>query len=264
MPTVGEIEQALYELAPGEFAMEWDNVGLLVGDPLAEVSRVLVALDVTEDVVSEALDRGCQLIAAHHPLMNCKWLPVQNVRQDTPQGRLLRRLIQNDIAAVCMHTNLDAAWGGVNDALARALEVVDPGPFNHENVGRCGRLAYGPVPLQEFVQRVSETLGCNGVRYADGGRPVENVAVGGGACGDFIDAALAAGCDTYVTADLSYHQFLDAKPKGLNLIDAGHFPTEDVVCPVIIDALRARFPGLSVEKSASHREVIQYYVQQNM
>jgi len=261
MPTAYEIEQALYDLAPGEFAMEWDNVGLLVGDPGQEVQRVLVALDVTEGVVSEAEERGCQLIAAHHPVMNCKWLPVQTLREDTPQGRLLRRLVRSGIAAVCMHTNLDAAWGGVNDVLANTLEVVDPGPFNHENVGRAGRLAYGPVPLEEFVRRVSEALGCNGVRYAGAGRPVENVAVGGGACGDFIDAAIAAGCDTYVTADLSYHQFLDAPYKGLNLVDAGHFPTEDVVCSVMVNFLRERFPGLSVEKSVSHREAIQYYVQ---
>ena len=90
---------------------------------------------------------------------------------------------------------------------------------------------------------------------------VRRVAVGGGACGEFEDDAIRAGCDTYVTADLSYHQFLDAAGKGINLIDAGHFPTEDPVCEKVIMYLTDRFPELAVTKSASHREVIQYYVE---
>lgn len=261
MPTVLEIEQALFELAPKELAMDWDNVGLLVGSPDREVSRVLVALDITQGVVEEAVRKRCQLIAAHHPVMNCRWLPVQTLREDTPQGRLLRRMVREDLAGICMHTNLDAAEGGVNDALARTLEVIDPGPLTPEHIGRVGRLADGPVSLAEFVRRVASRLHCGGVRYADAGRPVSRVAVGGGACGDYVDLAVAAGCDTFVTADLSYHQFLDAGPKGINLIDAGHFPTENVVCPVIAAELRKRFPELYIEKSDSHREVIQYYVE---
>ena len=261
MPTVREIEQSLFDFAPKELAMDWDNVGLLVGDPDREVSRVLVALDITEDVAAEALEKHCQLIVAHHPVMNCKWLPVQTLREDMPQGRLLRRMVREDLAGICMHTNLDAAVGGVNDALAEALGVVDPGPLTPESIGRTGTLSCGPVPLGEFVKRVSAALGCSGLRYADAGKPVHRVAVGGGACGEYMDLAIAAGCDTFVTADLSYHQFLDAKPKGINVIDAGHFPTEDVVCPVILSELRKRFPALYLEKSASHREVIQYYVE---
>ena len=90
---------------------------------------------------------------------------------------------------------------------------------------------------------------------------VGNVAVGGGACGEFEEDAIRAGCDTFVTADLSYHQFLDAAGKGINLIDAGHFPTEDPVCEKVITYLTDRFPELAVSKSASHKEVIQYYVE---
>ena len=103
--------------------------------------------------------------------------------------------------------------------------------------------------------------GCNGVRYADAGKPVHRVAVGGGACGEFEDAAIYAGCDTFVTSDLSYHQFVDAKMKGINLIDAGHFPTEDPVCEVLISYLSERFPDLQIWKSAVHHEAIQYYVE---
>ena len=260
MPTVAEIEKSLYELAPGSLKMDWDNVGLLVGDPDRQVQRVLVALDVVPSVVEEALAGDFQLIVAHHPVMNCKWLPVQTLRQDTPQGRLLRKLVQSDLAAICMHTNRDAARGGVNDALADALRVIDPGPLDESQIGRWGHLA-SAVPLKQFVGTVCRTLHCNGVRYADAGKMVSQVAVGGGACGDMIPQALALGCDTFVTSDLSYHQFLDAPAMGINLIDAGHFPTEDVICPVLVQFLQTRFPQLTVQKSASHCEVIQYYVE---
>lgn len=260
MPTVREIEQALFELAPREGAMDWDNVGHLLGDPDSQVSRVLVALDITEDVADEALAHGCELIVAHHPVMNCRWLPVQSVRSDTPQGHLLLKLLRNGVSAICMHTNLDVAWGGVNDILAEKLKLVDPGPLCDNGLGRVGRLEE-PMDLADFVRFVSRSLGCNGVRYAGAGKPVCRVAVGGGACGEFEDDAIRAGCDTFVTADLSYHQFLDAKGKGINLIDAGHFPTEDPVCEKLVQYVSDRFQELVVTKSTSHREVIQYYVE---
>ena len=260
MPTVREIEQALFELAPGEAAMEWDNVGHLLGDPDRAVERVLVALDITEGVADEAIASGCQLVVAHHPVMNCRWTPVQNIRDDTFQGHLFLKLLRNNVSAICMHTNLDIAWGGVNDALAQRLELVDPGPLCENGLGRVGEYPES-VALADYVRFVCQALGCNGLRYADAGKPVRRVAVGGGACGEFEEDAIRAGCDTFVTADLSYHQFLDAAGKGINLIDAGHFPTEDPVCEKLISYLTARFPELAVSKSASHKEVIQYYVE---
>ena len=261
MPTVREIERALFTLAPREGAMEWDNVGHLLGDPEQAVSRVLVALDITEAVADEAIAGQCQLIISHHPVMNCKWLPVQTVRSDTPQGHLLLKLLRHGVSAICMHTNLDVARGGVNDCLAETLALVDPGPLGDpDGLCRMGTLAE-PMPLREFVRRVCRALGANGVRYAGTGALVRRVAVGGGSCGDYEDAVIAAGCDTFVTSDLSYHQFLDAAGKGINLIDAGHFPTEDPVCRKLVSHLTEQFPELSVQKSASHQEVIQYYVE---
>lgn len=261
MPTVREIEQALYDLAPRAGAMEWDNVGQLLGDPEQTVTRVCVALDITEAVAGEAIENGCELIVSHHPVMNCKWLPVQTVRSDTPQGHLLLKLLRSNVSAICMHTNLDVAPGGVNDAFAAALGLEDPGPLGDpEGLCRAGTLS-SPMPLQEFARKVCRDLHANGVRYAGCGKPVHRVAVGGGACGDYEDCAIAAGCDTFVTSDLGYHQFLDAAGKGINLIDAGHFPTEDPVCARLISYITERFPELTVFKSASHREVIQYCVE---
>ena len=167
-------------------------------------------------------------------------------------------MAENRISAICMHTNLDAAKGGVNDVLAEKLGLHDTKPLTDEKIGRFGTLNC-EKPLVEFLQDVIKYLGCNGLRYVDGGKAVHRVAVGGGACGDYIGQAIALGCDTFVTSDLSYHEFLDT--KGLNLIDAGHFPTENVVCPVLAERLQAAFPHITVALSAAHdREIIQYCI----
>lgn len=257
MTTVREIESFLYSWAPRVLAESWDNVGLLVGDPEAAVERILVALDITPQVAEEALKRGCQLIVAHHPVMNCAWHPVQTVRADDRQGRTLTALLRGGVAAICMHTNLDAAEGGVNDCLAQKLGLSGTTPLNEQKIGRIGTLSC-EIPLEQFLHDVVKSLSCRGLRYRDGGRPVHRVAVGGGACGEYIPQALAQGCDTFVTSDLRYNDFLDT--RGLNLIDAGHFPTEDVVCPEVVHRLQKAFPAICVSKSAVHRDAVQYYM----
>ncbi len=256
MTTVSGIESFLYTLAPEHLKCQWDNVGLLVGDGEREVRRVLVSLDITESVVQEAAAAGAQLIVSHHPVMNCAWHKVQSIRTDNRQGRILTGLIENRIAAICMHTNLDVAQGGVNDALAQRLGLSELQLLDEEQIGRIGYLDR-KIPLAEFLPYVVKLLGSVGLRYRDAGKPVQKVAVGGGACGEYISCAIAAGCDTFVTSDLRYHDFLECDE--LNLIDAGHFPTEDVICPVLVKRLQDQFSEISVFKSASHREVIQYY-----
>lgn len=256
MSTVREIEQYLYTWAPRELAESWDNVGLLIGDGAAAVKRVQVTLDITEAVVEEAVAMGADLIVAHHPVMNCTWHPVQSLTTDSALGRMVRKLMLHGISAICMHTNLDAAEGGVNDVLAEKLGLSGLISLTEEKIGRVGTLKC-EKPLVDFLQDVVKYLGCNGLRYTDCGKTVHRVAVGGGACGDYIPQAIALGCDTFVTSDLKYHAFLDTKE--INLIDAGHFPTENVICPVVAARLREAFPEVDVVLTKSHdREVIQY------
>lgn len=258
MPTVYEIERSLYDWAPRELAESWDNVGLLVGSGAREAKRVLVALDVTEWVADEAIARGADLIVAHHPVMNCRWHEVQSIVDDNAQGRTLTKLLRNDVSAICMHTNLDAADGGVNDILARKLGLQGLSILNEEKIGRVGTLNC-EKSLEEFLSDVVQSLGCRGLRYRDGGKPVHRVAVGGGACVEFVPNALALGCDTFVTADVKYHDFLDA--DGINLIDAGHFETENPVCDAVCAYLAERFPQLELLRSTSHAEsVIKYFM----
>ena len=260
MITVHQVEQKLFDWAPRQLAESWDNVGHLVGDPDREVRRILVSLDITERVVQEAADGGFDLIVSHHPVMNCTWHPVQTLRTDDRQGRILTKLTENRISAICMHTNLDAAEGGVNDVLAQTLGLEGLTPLTEEKIGRIGTLKC-EMPLVEFTRFVIESLGCNGLRYTDCGKPVHRVAVGGGACGDYIPQAIAAGCDTFVTSDLRYHDFLDTTE--LHLIDAGHFPTEDVICEPLVTYLQRAFPTAIVMKTAAHDcETIQYCIKE--
>ena len=257
MATVREIESVLYDWAPKELAASWDNVGLLVGDPEAGVKTVLVALDITQQVVEEAVELGAELIVAHHPVMNCAWHPVQTLREDDHLGKKLRTLIRGNISAICMHTNLDAAEGGVNDVLAEKLGLTEISPLGEDGIGRIGVLNE-EKNLAEYTSFVVKSLGCHGARVRDGGKYVCKVAVGGGACGSYISAAKSKGCDTFVTSDLKYNDFLDT--EGLNLIDAGHFPTENVICPVIAERLSKAFADLNVVVSASHKEAMEYYM----
>lgn len=260
--TVGEVFAFLQEKAPFELQEGFDNAGFLVGRSDAAVSKVLVSLDITETVVQEAAEQGAQLIVAHHPVI---FGGAKSMTDQTVTGRILLALAENRVAAICVHTNLDAVEGGVNDALALRLGLTNIGQLNQQGVDGQGRPygigRVGRVPeqsLYDFAIGVKRLLGANGLRIVDGGKPVRKVAVGGGACGDMMGDALANGCDTFVTSDVKYHSFLEARALGLNLIDAGHFPTEDVVCPVLQDWLAQRFPQVSVSISKRHFEVFSY------
>ena len=254
MPTVGQIFACLQAKAPVEAKMDFDNVGLLVGSPDWDVKRVLLSLDITGSVTEEAKAVGAQLVISHHPL----FFSLKNIGSLDPQGVKAMNLLTGRIAAICMHTNLDAADGGVNDALAAALGVLDAAPYESEHICRVGTLPE-PVSLPEFLKKTKAALCCNGLRYVDGGKPVRKVAVGGGSCGSMLEETAMTGCDTFVTSDIKYDVFLRAKELGLNLIDAGHFNTENVVIPVLKQWIQEAFPEVEVVIS-EHGQTEQYYV----
>ena len=263
MTTVADIIRFLDTLAPPSMKMDWDNVGLLCGSRLTAVTKVLVALDPFEHVCREAAAWGAELIVTHHPLI---FDPLKNVTEDTSVGRCVRLLCRSGISAVNAHTNLDCAPGGVNDCLAQALGLENVRlitPMGTDSQGRVwGLLRMGEVParsLEDFLADVKETLHCEGLRYVSSGKPVRLVAVGGGACAGGIAEAAAAGCDTFVTADVKYNQFWDARELGLNLIDAGHFPTENPVCAYLAEQIAARFPEIQVKISETHADCMKFF-----
>lgn len=253
MTTVADVLAYLNTLAPQELTMDWDNTGLLVGDAQGPVEKILVALDPFEGVCQEAAQWGAQLIVTHHPMI---FRPLKAVTSQTATGRSIRLLCREGISAINAHTNLDCAPGGVNDVLAQALGLSEVAVIGSENLLRMGRYE---ADLPAFLAHVKQALGCPVLRYVDGGRPVRQVAVGGGACGSELMEALSAGCDTFVTADVKYNQFWDAQDLGINLIDAGHFYTENPVTVLLAEKLAGKFPEIQVKLSESHRDCMKFF-----
>ena len=253
MATVKDILAFLETLAPASLKMEWDNVGLLCGSKNAEVTKILVALDPFEGVCREAAEIGAELIVTHHPLI---FQPARTVTDETSVGRSIMFLCRHGISAVNAHTNLDVAPGGVNDVLAENLGLQNMMTLE-DGLLRAGEVS--EQSLSEFLAVVKSNLGCEGLRYVNGGKPVKKVAVGGGSCASEMMDAVAAGCDTFVTADIKYNQFWDAQDLGLNLIDAGHFHTENPIVPVLAEQISAAFPEIQVEISKTHRDCMNFY-----
>lgn len=260
MTTVANIYHFLDELAPFSLQMSFDNAGFLVGRREAQAERVLVALDITEEVIAEAVELNCQLIVSHHPII---FHPARSITDTDPTGRCLLALAENRIAAICAHTNLDAVEGGVNDALAKKLGLTHIEQLHQDGtdakgrpygIGRVGEVS-GFENARSFALFVRTALNADGLRLEDAGTPVRKVAVGGGACGDMLSDVVTHGCDTFVTADVKYNTFLDARALGINLIDAGHFSTENVICPILVDWLNKNFPDLEIFRSIRHKEV---------
>ena len=254
MAKVVDVFEYLNELAPVSLKMDFDNVGLLVGDASENVAKCLIALDITDEVITEAVQLGAQLIVSHHPII---FGSVKSVTADDLVGRKIIALVRSNISAICMHTNLDIAEGGVNDVLIRALGAEPECALDADGCGRVGTL---PVEkdMESFLTECKAALRVKRLRYYSAGRPVYRLAVMGGSGGDCVDDAYAKGCDTYVTADIKYHQFLHAVELGINLIDADHFCTENPVMYSLRDKLSARFSETEFTVSAVHHQIIDF------
>ncbi len=263
MAAVKDILKLLEEFAPVSLKMDFDNVGLLVGYSENKVDKILISLDITEEVIAEAARKKAQLIVSHHPL----FFSLKSVTDMDRSGRKVVALLSNHISAICMHTNLDAAAGGVNDALAetagltrKALlsdEVIDDNgqPYSY---GRVGYLQ-APTKLSEYLKHIKSSLKAGGLRYYDAGRDVYKVATVGGSGGNYLKNAAEHGCDTLLTSDIKYDVFLEAKELGVNLIDGGHYCTENVVTPVLEKTLKLAFPDIHVKISNIHRQADMFF-----
>lgn len=262
MVKVSDIAGFMESIAPRSKKESWDNVGLLCGRMDQEVKTILVALDPFQAVAEEAVRLGADMIVTHHPLI---FRPLYDVTDGTSVGRTVVTLLRNDISAFCAHTNLDIAPGGVGVCLGNALELEQMAPI-HPQWDEWGKpwalLQKGCVESQslpDFLAHVKRKLGTPVLRYADGGKNVRNVAVGGGACANEWRQALEAGCDTFVTSDAKYNDFWDARDAGLTLIDAGHFYTENPVCAYLHGQLKDAFPELQIVRSGVHRDCMAFF-----
>lgn len=247
---VQQVLEILQQLAPTELACSWDNVGLLV-DAGKPVTSIMTTLDITADVVQEAAAKGCELIVSHHPVI---FDPLRRITaQDVPA-----MLLQNGISAICMHTNLDAAPGGVNDMLADLLRIDE----NRRNfAGNCGRIGTLNVPttaqqLAEYCSRMLHTR----CKFVEADRPIETLAEVSGAGGSYLQQAIDEGADCLVTGEAAHHIALLAKQKGVGLVVAGHWGTEHPVVFAVAEALTARLPKeITVTPSSADVDPYSYF-----
>ncbi len=239
---VREIAYLIDKAAPLSYASTWDNVGLMVGDLDADVDKVMLTLDVTPDVVDQAIEQNCGLIISHHPFI---FDGLKNIDFSNPRGSMINLLVTNKINVYSCHTNLDSAEGGINAYLAKLYGLCDVIVLeeneNNKNVGigRVGNLK-GSVTRKELAEITKKLLNTPFVRIVSDNpeKAVKRIAVASGSCGDLISLAKEKGADAIITADVKYHQALDALDEDICVIDAGHFPTENCVTDILGDILK--------------------------
>lgn len=247
MTTVKDIYNYIDLIAPFDTSEEWDNAGLLVGDFDSEVETVVVTLDCTKAVVDFAKGVNAQLIISHHPLI---FNPLTNIKK----GTAVYELIENGINLISAHTCYDKAVGGINDCLAELLGLMNTKKLD------SGFLVSGeldePMSIDDFASLVNDTLSCHGLRYTDTDKLIKTVAVGGGACFEFIEEAMD-NADCFVTGDIKYHEMLDASELCYPVISAGHFETESKPFLRLKDRLEEKFSGVKFLSSPQENAVLE-------
>lgn len=242
MSTIGEIYRYIDGFAPFSTAMEFDNAGLLAGDAGAPARTALLSLDITPDVVREAAREKAELVVSHHPVI---FQPLKALRPGTAPYLLARY----GIAAVCAHTNLDMARGGVNDCLAARLGLRNTIPAALDGPSGLRAALAGETDREyeprEFAAFVKKALGCDGLFFASGGRKITRAGVCGGGGSEYFYDAASHGCQAFVTGEAKHHELIDAKNMGVTLVVAGHFYTENVVMEPLRERLQKAFPDVA-------------------
>lgn len=258
MIKVKDIAEAIEEFAPKDLQESYDNAGLQVGDPEMPVNAVLLCLDVNEDVIKEAMERECNMIVSHHPLI---FRGIKNLTGADTTQRLVMETLKNGLAVYSAHTNLDSVWNGVSHELAHRLgikdmEVLEP----HEHNDKAGLGVIGnikPMPKLEFLRKIKDTFNVAALRYSSQSPAVvvRRVAVCGGAGASLISCAIKAKADILVTGDVKYHDFTSFG-SDIIIADIGHYESELCSREILSRVIRAKYPELTIYFSDSESNPI--------
>lgn len=237
-----DVGEWLEELAPARLAEDYDNVGLLVGEASTAVSGILIALDITPEVLAEAKASGANLVVTHHPI----WFRSRkSLRGDDFVSRQILYAVRNNITLYACHTNLDSVRQGVNSAIVNRLKLQNirflaPSKDGQTGAGMVGDLPE-PVASREFLALTQRLFDCGCIRYSEGraGADIQRVAVCGGSGSFLLEAALASKADAFLTGDVTYHQFFDSQGEML-FMDIGHYESEQYTSEVLRDYLHAK------------------------
>lgn len=257
MATVKKIYDFLDEFCPFENCLDFDNVGILLGNKNAKVKKVLLALDIVDEVLDEAKKLKANLIITHHPI-------IFNGLKSIPSDSLICKILKEDISVISAHTNLDVSKNGVNYHLAKALKLTDLKVLsfaeNNENLplGFIGKLSK-PLICKEFAEFTKKQLNCKGVRYINfPKKKIQKVAVGSGSCGDLIYTAINKKVDAFVTGEIKHHEILQAKQNNICVVDVGHYKSEDIVMEPLKKKLSENFKDVEFLKSQVDIDSIEY------
>lgn len=250
---VSHIKTIMENYAPSCLKESYDNVGLMIGDLNAEVTSTLVALDCTLEVIMEALEKNCNLILTHHPLL---FLKPNVITTETLQGKKIIELIKNNINVYSSHTNLDIVKDGLNDIIIKLLgfnkyTVIEPAVQSSEaepqGIGRLVSLDH-PTTLQQLCEKVKASLNISGFRYAgEENMRISKIAVINGSGEDYFKASVNCGADCIITGDTSYHYVSDYMEMGLGIIDAGHFETEWPAMKFVADIVQNKIKEIGYD-----------------
>ena len=258
MNLVSEIYTYIDSFAPFSTQEKWDNSGLLTGSMNKKVSKVLVTLDITNEVADEAAEIGAELIIAHHPVI---FKPLYSLSENEPSCKLL----QSGISAICVHTPYDVAEGGMSDILMELtgfektegiLEITGQN-YKTYGFGTIG-IASQEYQVDELAKKLKNVLGCTVVRYTDGGKPIKKAAFCTGSGGNLIIAALNQGADAYITSEVKHDQWLLAKQRGISVFDCGHFHTENIGMTRLCKMLAADFSNIEFVMSEVNKDPVKY------
>jgi len=234
-----KIIDIIESVAPLSHQEEWDNSGLQIGHKDADIASVLCCTDVTEAVIDEAVNRNCQLVISHHPLL---FHAIKTIQGCSFQERVVESAIRNGIAIYSSHTAMDVWIHGVSGRMAEKLGISDysilsPTISAEVGLGVIGELEK-PVPIEQFLAQVKEIFHVPAIRYTRSvTASIKRVALAGGACAELVDTAVDAGADAFISADFRHHEFLQADGR-IMVLDIGHFESEQYTKEIFRDLLR--------------------------
>jgi len=252
----------LEQFAPTELAESWDNTGLLVGDPRADIRRLMTCLTVTPESVDEAVARNVDLIVTHHPMM---FRPVNRITAESVAGTMLLDLIKNNIAIYSPHTAFDSTSGGINEQIATALHVGNARPLKplapdqtDRGAGRIGVLQ-APIAGTDFATQIKQrfNIDCLAI-VGDPAQQIKSVAIGCGSGGSFLNDAIRLGADALVTGETTFHTCLEAKAENVSLFLLGHFASERFAVEVLADQHEREFANVKTWASDQESDPIRF------
>jgi len=263
MTKIAQVSQFLNQFAPTRLAEEWDNVGLLVGDPKLVVERMMTCLTVTPESAAEAISQQADLIISHHPI---PFRPLKRITTETVASKLIWDLIRAGVSIYSPHTGFDSAVSGINQSLSQRLGIVDATPIKpilddpeQLGSGRIGKLS-SARSLGDFIDQIKADFELQTVRaVGTTEHSVDKVAVACGSGGSFLSAAIRAGCDTFVTGEATFHTALEAKANGVAMVLLSHHSSERFAVESLATTLASEFSDTTVWASKEESDPIAWF-----